>query len=66
MKPVPGGVQSSLLTRELRQQIYFFRHFEVWTGKIYRYVDVCIDILLPVYSLYNLIFSLPITKGFGN
>jgi hypothetical protein len=41
-------------------------HFEARTSKMYRYSDVCIDILMLVYRKYHLIFSVAITKVSGN
>jgi hypothetical protein len=41
---------------------FTIRYLEVETGNIYRYMNVCVDILILVYRLCNSIFSVPITK----
>jgi hypothetical protein len=42
---------------------FLFWHLEVGMGKVYQCRTICIDILILVHRLYNLIFSVPITKN---
>jgi hypothetical protein len=37
-------------------------HLEVGTRKTYQYMDMCDDILIVVYRLCHMVFSVPITK----